>query len=744
MKPQIHGAVIALALLASLHDAVAQSTAFTYQGRLTAGTNVANGNYDLKFSLYDAASSGTQLGGPLTNAAVAVSNGLFTATLNFGAGAFTGADRWLEISARTNGSGGFTPLSPRQPLTPTPYALWAGSLSSNANQTFAGTVSFSPASGPPFEVGSALKVVNLNADLLDGFDSTAFWKLSGNAGTSAGVNFLGTTDNQALELKVNAQRAFRLEPTTNTPNLIGGFAGNYVGSNVFGTTIGGGGGNSMTNLVDAATWGLNGSIPASFGTLGGGAGNSIAGSDFSTISGGRNNSISTASNSYKDQNTIGGGAGNSIYNARDSVIAGGETNIISGDRPNPLHHSTIGGGWGNKITDGCDEGSGGGTISGGYDNWIHGGFFAPTIGGGRGNTINCQSDSSTIGGGMSNRISYVSRWATIGGGGNNFIDEYACGAAIGGGASNQVLYGAGASPGNVVSYATIPGGLRNTATNFAFAAARRAKAITEGAFVWADSTDADFPSTAANQFLIRATGGVGIGSTNPIAQLDVRGKASFSGAPFIPSNPALNIISLQVGTNVNGGANGITFGEDEGGFGMKLGYDGSGMGTENKLAIYDVNNSPQFVFESGGNLGLGVNNPGYPIEHSSGARLTAGGVWQNASDANRKMDFRQVNPQEVLAMLAHLPVQSWRYTNEVSNVRHLGPTAQDFKAAFDLGTDDKSIGTLDADGVAMAAIQGLNQILQEKEARISALEKTVAELKALMIRSEPHASAAPR
>jgi trimeric autotransporter adhesin len=138
------------------------------------------------------------------------------------------------------------------------------------------------------------------------------------------------------------------------------------------------------------------------------------------------------------------------------------------------------------------------------------------------------------------------------------------------------------------------------------------------------------------------------------------------------------------------------------------------------------------VFEGGGNLGLGVFDPGYPIEHSSGAVLTAGGVWQNASDVNRKTDFRALDPRDVLATLVRLPVQSWRYTNEVRNVRHLGPTAQDFKAAFNLGTDDKSIGTVDADGVALAAIQGLNEVVKEKDARIRALEKDVAELKALV------------
>src|SRR5687767_6158432 len=85
-----------------LTTAFAQGTAFTYQGRLNDGASPANGTYDLKFALFDAASTGNQVGGALTNAATAVSNGLFIVTLDFG-NQFPGPDRWLEIGVRTNG-----------------------------------------------------------------------------------------------------------------------------------------------------------------------------------------------------------------------------------------------------------------------------------------------------------------------------------------------------------------------------------------------------------------------------------------------------------------------------------------------------------------------------------------------------------------------------------------------------------------------------------------------------------------
>ena len=106
-----------LALLATINSPLstlhAQGTAFTYQGRLDAGVNPANGSYDLRFIVYDSSLGGSQQGPVLTNAGVSIVNGLFTSTLDFG-NQFPGAGRWLEIAVRTNGNGAFTTLSPRQ------------------------------------------------------------------------------------------------------------------------------------------------------------------------------------------------------------------------------------------------------------------------------------------------------------------------------------------------------------------------------------------------------------------------------------------------------------------------------------------------------------------------------------------------------------------------------------------------------------------------------------------------------
>jgi hypothetical protein len=120
---------------------------------------------------------------------------------------------------------------------------------------------------------------------------------------------------------------------------------------------------------------------------------------------------------------------------------------------------------------------------------------------------------------------------------------------------------------------------------------------------------------------------------------------------------------------------------------------------------------------------------GQTISTYTGAYLSDGGAWVPNSDRKLKTNFANINAGEVLAKVAQLPITTWSYQAEDASIRHLGPTAQDFHAAFGIGYDDKHIADVDEGGVALAAIQGLHQVVQEKDARIAALEKTVEELK---------------
>jgi len=124
------------------------------------------------------------------------------------------------------------------------------------------------------------------------------------------------------------------------------------------------------------------------------------------------------------------------------------------------------------------------------------------------------------------------------------------------------------------------------------------------------------------------------------------------------------------------------------------------------------------------------------ISTSTGALLTTGGVWQNASDVNRKHLFENVSGEDVLTRLRSLPIRSGSYRSESEDVRHLGPTAQDFRAAFGLGHSETSIGTVDADGVALAGVQALDARTARQDREIAGLRAENAELRARLERLE--------
>jgi hypothetical protein len=156
-------------------------------------------------------------------------------------------------------------------------------------------------------------------------------------------------------------------------------------------------------------------------------------------------------------------------------------------------------------------------------------------------------------------------------------------------------------------------------------------------------------------------------------------------------------------------------------------------------AVTSINGlTDNLILQGGQGINVTLNGDGKTLIVSS-----APGV---PSDRNRKTDFAPVDARELLAKLAALPVQMWRYTNEVTEIHHLGPMAQDFRAAFGLGDDDRTIAIVDEGGVALAAIQGLNQKveedrravaekLQDRDAEIRQLQQTVSELKEQLLRT---------
>ena len=692
LRPLLVSAVAALAFTAT--ESRAQVTAFTYQGRLNAEGGPANGVYDFMFRLMTDVTAGTAAPTIPLNPAVGVTNGLFTTGVDFGAQALNGAALWLEISVRTNGGGSFTTLAPRQLLTSAPFATKALSATS-----LSGTLPASQVSGDGSAIGNLNaaslasgviplpRIAGLTAAQIDaatwqlatnrnGGDAASlggqavsnFWGTAGN--NVASGQFLGSTNNQPLELRVNARRVVRYEAATNSPsqsngvNIVAGSPNNLVGSGVFGATIAGGGALAYGGVASTNA------VFSDFGTIAGGSGIEVrVDSRHSSIGGGQRNVVNGAWHG-----AILGGSGNDIWTLADGAVIGGGydnlvdagsgSSVVSGGQLNEIgtnsSHSVIGGGRFNTIgssstnsvvAGGAENLIGTNTsysaIGGGQQNTIDGAWES-TVAGGSANKIQDLADASFLGGGKLNFIGRSSAYAVVAGGRDNFIAPLTTNATIAGGFFNTVEGNAGNASvgggnGNTVTtngqFAIIPGGRNNTATNDAFAAGRNAAAIHSGSFVWADSNNANLASTANNSVTLRASGGYRLFS--------------------------------------NAGA-------------------------------------------------------------SSGVSLAANGTsWSVISDRNQKKDFTPIDSRDVLEKLAALPITRWHYNwEQPGETPHMGPMAQDFKAAFYPGRDDKSITTLEADGVALAAIQGLNQKheaeVKSKDARIRELEARMEKLERMM------------
>lgn len=127
--------------------------------------------------------------------------------------------------------------------------------------------------------------------------------------------------------------------------------------------------------------------------------------------------------------------------------------------------------------------------------------------------------------------------------------------------------------------------------------------------------------------------------------------------------------------------------------------------------------------------GTGITISGNNVAGGSGGIITITANGQVPSDRDLKTDFVPVSPGDVLDKLAALPVESWRFTNELAGTRHLGPTAQDFRSAFGLGTGNTTIGLADEGGVAFTAIKALNQRIETQEREIQARDAEIKDLK---------------
>lgn len=432
--------VITLALFIGATDTLtpqavlATPALINFQGALadSGGSPVADGNYSVVFTIWDAASGGTSVW--TETQSVFSSDGRFNTLLGsvnpVTDAVFNGTTRYLGMAVDSDPE-----MTPRTALVSVPYAVRVSTVDGASGGNIIGKVAIGP------------------GHTLTG-DSATITGGSSNTATGIWATVAGGKQNSAT-LEYATVSGGRLNVASSGAAVVGGGLGNNaIGE---GATVAGGSSNTAEGNE-------------SF--IGGGTNNRASGFD-ATIAGGTSN----AALSYGS--TVGGGILDTAGGAY-STVSGGEANAAT------AFHCTVSGGVTNRATDS------GATVSGGKNNvasgsWstVSGGFFGDASG-----------DYSTVAGGLDNRAT-----------------------------------GSGA---------TVPGGEFNWAAGArSLAAGFRARAGHDGTFVWADNTTQnDFTSTNVNQFLIQATGGVGIGTNSPQALLDVDGEVR------------VNVIQIMGGSDI--------------------------------------------------------------------------------------------------------------------------------------------------------------------------------------------------
>jgi hypothetical protein len=252
-------------------------------------------------------------------------------------------------------------------------------------------------------------------------------------------------------------------------------------------------------------------------------------------------------------------------------------------------------------------------------------------------------------------------------------------------------------------------------------------------FVFADdsSTSALTPS-GADQFLVRATGGVGINRTPAATSTELSVGPSTAGGGVevvLGAGDGSSVgAAIWLGTPGTDRTFRLDTGESPSGNAFFNVYNRNSASTDTPALQIITNGSTfsrQLALFRGRADGASL-LPSHPIHvgdstipnSGNGAHLTSGGVWTNGSSRTFKHAFEAIDAGQVLDALLALPLSRWRYRDEDGAIVHLGPMAEDFHAAFGLGGDPRYIGTVDADGVALAAIQGLNAKLERENAAL--------------------------
>ncbi len=459
-------------------------------------------------------------------------------------------------------------------------------------------------------------------------------------------------------------------------------------------------------------------------------------SGWSTVSGGANNAVYPPGHGFWESwgATIGGGVRNEAREAHSTIGGGGE-NTASG------YASTVGGGggysdfmtllpeWtpvGNTATGDWS------TVAGGGDNTA--GAYAATVGGGYGNNVS--ADMGTIGGGGPE-----SSGIDIPSGPNRVTDVYG---TVGGGTGNTAGDDDGI-PGNA-PYTTIGGGKENTATWWGATVGGGEQNVASGIGATVgggrNNSAAHDQATVSGGETNKALGiyaTVGGGTMNEANETS----ATIAGGAENRAEAWGATVGGGESNRANGGHSTVPGGEEDvasgdysfaAGYQANAGHDGAFVWCDRYgLGGCSSEQDNEFLARATG----GVRFLTGLTEAWAGVRVRPGSsTWESISDRNAKENFAPVDSREVLERLSEIPISTWNYKAEEGAVRHIGPMAQDFSAAFGVGSDERHISAVDPDGVALAAIQGLYEVVQQKDTRITELETQLADIEARLDRLE--------
>jgi hypothetical protein len=598
--PGLLAGLLSVCLTASAQSLPGPTTV-NVQGRLTAsnGSAVADGPHTITVSLWDAATGGAQKF-TQTLANVPVAAGLFSAQITTLTPDTVNGAMWVQFQVDADAA-----MAPRLPLAAVASALKANTVPDGAITAAKIAAGVIPTTLPPSgAAGGSLAGTYPNPSIVADAvtnaglksDAASLLKVSGGAMTSSGgsvgvgtitpgskLDVAGTAQMTGFKLstgaaanKVLASDAAGVGTWSDVTSLLANGSitnpmiqsvdwSKVTGAPLGGWTLNGNAGTTADNFLgttnDFTTAGSKplvlkvngqrafqmeygvGGVTQGMNMLGGSSANTISsGVAGATISGGGGKLVSNVTIDYINQvtanfGTVGGG-GNNVA-ASYAVVGGGDGNTANGSR------SAIAGG-GNNIAGGTY-----GSVAGGSQN--NAGGDNASVGGGLVNSAG--GENSTVGGGNRNKANVVG--ATVAGGNFNTA-----------GGSYSVV--AGGQLGNAMgAFSTVPGGNNNTAGGtYSLAAGQQAQANHDGAFVWNDSTNAAFASTANDQFLVHANGGVGINTNAPAGfALNVNGTASVTSLTQTSDvRFKTNIASFPGALNTVLGLRGVTFDWDRAGW----------------------------------------------------------------------------------------------------------------------------------------------------------------------------------